>query len=146
VRREGRFYTAEWRPPGRDDLDVPSLVVRFLVNVAALWLAQLIIPGFDIETTGSLIFGAIIFGVLNAVIKPVISLLSCPLTLLTLGLFTLVINAIMLGLTAWVAGWFDLEFEVDGILAALFGALVISIISTLLSRWADRNVLSAWRR
>jgi putative membrane protein len=143
-RRDGFYF--QWRRPQRDDFGVPGLVVRFLINVAALWLAQFIIPGFDVESAGALIFGAIIFGLVNAFIKPVIAFVSCPLTLITLGLFTLIINTAMLGLTAWIAGLFDLEFHVEGFFAAFFGALVISIVSTLLSGWAERNVLPAWRR
>jgi putative membrane protein len=56
-------------------------------------------------------------------------------------LFTLIINTAMLGLTAWIAGWFDLAFDVDGFIAAFLGALVISIVSTVLSKWADTNML-----
>jgi putative membrane protein len=77
----------------------------------------------------------------NAFIRPVIAIVSCPLTVLTLALFTLIINALMLGITAWVAGLFDLDFHVDGFVAAFLGALVISIVSTLLTWWAKRNVL-----
>jgi putative membrane protein len=146
VRRQTRFAYLEIRPPAEDDYGWPGLVVRFLINVAALWFSQLIIPGFDIDGWGALIFGAVIFGVVNTFIKPVIALLSCPLTVITLGLFTLIINTVMLALTAWIAGLFDLEFDIDGFLAAFFGALVISIVSTVLGPWANRNVLEAWRR
>jgi putative membrane protein len=139
-RRGGTFYIS-FQSPRKEDFGVPGLVVRFVINVAALWLAQFIIPGFDIESASALIFGALIFGVLNAVIKPVISIISCPLTCLTLGFFLLIVNAIMLALTGWVAGWFDLAFEVDGFWAALLGALVISITSALLSTWADEAIL-----
>jgi len=140
-----RFYF-EWQRPSPDDFGWPGLVVRFLVNVAALWFSQFIIPGFGINSLGALIFGAVIFGFVNAFIKPVVSMLSCPLTLLTLGFFILIVNTLMLGLTAWIAGLFDLDFHVDGFFAAFFGAIVISIVSTLLSGWARRNVLETWRR
>jgi putative membrane protein len=60
---------------------------------------------------------------------------------ITLGLFTLIINTAMLGLTAWIAGKFDLAFHVDGFIAAFLGALVISLVSTLLSRWATSSIL-----
>ena len=125
----------------REEFGAAGLAVRFLVNVAALWCAQWIIRGFDIDGLAALLFGAVIFGVINAFIKPVVAILSCPLTVLTLGLFTLVVNALMLGLTAWISGWFDLRFRVDGFIAAALGALVISLVSTGLSRWATRNVL-----
>lgn len=118
-----------------------GLAVRFLVNFAALWFSQWIIPGFDIEGPLALVIGAVIFGVINAFIKPVVAMFSCLLTVLTLGLFILIINTAMLGLTAWVAGLLDLDFEVDGFLAAFFGALVISLVSLALSAWADRAIL-----
>jgi putative membrane protein len=143
VRREtgDRFFYFEWRGPGRRDFGWPGLLVRFLVNVAALWFSQWIIRGFDIEGWAALFVGALIFGAVNAFIRPVIALVSCPLTLLTLGLFTLLINTAMLALTAWIAGLFDLDFRVDGFIAAFLGALVIAIVSTVLSKWVDANVL-----
>jgi putative membrane protein len=141
VRRSGGVFYWQWRGPAPEDFGILGLIVRFLVNVAALWLAQALIRGFEIDSAGALIFGAIIFGVVNAVIRPVVAMFSCVLTCVTLGLFTLVINAAMLGLTAWISGKFSLAFRVDGFIAAFLGALVISVVSTLLSRWADRNVL-----
>jgi putative membrane protein len=146
VRRDDRNFYIEWRGPDREDFGLPGLAVRFIVNVAALWFSQQIIRGFDIEGFGALLFGAIIFGLLNAFIRPLIAIVSCPLTVITLGLFTLIINTIMLALTALVAGWFDLDFEVDGFIAAFLGALVISIVSTVLSWWAKRNVLAPIER
>jgi putative membrane protein len=144
--RDNRFFYIQWRGPRSRDFGWPGLLVRFVVNVAALAFAQWIIPGFDIHGGWALVFGAVIFGALNAFIRPVIAFVSCPLTVITLGLFTLIVNTIMLALTAWIAGWFDLKFEVEGFFAAFFGALVISIVSTLLSRWADRNVLEPIER
>jgi putative membrane protein len=141
VGRGGRFYAFQWRSPRREDLGALGLAVRFAVNVAALWVAQALIPGFWINSASALIFGAIIFGVVNAIIRPVVAMFSCLLTVLTLGLFTLIINTAMLALTAWFAGKFDLSFHVDGFWPAFFSAIIISIASTLLSRWADENVL-----
>ena len=144
-RRGGSFYV-NFKSPRKEDFGVPGLVVRFLINVAALWIAQFLVPGFDIESVAALIFGALIFGVLNAVIKPIVSIVSCPLTCLTLGFFLLIVNAIMLGLTGWVAGWFDLAFTVDGFWAAFLGALVIAVTSALLSTWADGAILGKHER
>jgi len=144
VRRPaGSFFYLRWRGPQAADVYLPGLIVRFVVNVAALWLSQALVRGFAIDTWGGLIFGAVIFGLVNAFIRPVVAILSCPLTCLTLGLFTLIINTMMLGLTAWLAGKFDLAFEVDGFVAAFLGALIISVVSAVLSRWADRNILAA---
>ncbi|MEX2247609.1 MAG: phage holin family protein [Dehalococcoidia bacterium] len=139
-RRDGFFYW-EWRGPQREDFGPLGLAVRFVVNIAALWVAQWLVRGFAIEGAPALVVGALIFGVVNASIRPVVAMFSCLLTVLTLGLFTLIINAAMLGLTAWIAGLFDLAFKVDGFIAAFLGALVITVVSTALTRWADANVL-----
>lgn len=145
-RERGSFFYAEFRRPEPKDYGFAGTVVRFVVTIAALWIAQWLIPGFDIESIPALIFGAIIFGFLNAFVKPVIAFVSCALTIITLGLFLLIVNTIMLALTAWVAGWFGLEFHVEGFWAAFFGALIISIVSTVLTWWVDRNVLPPLRR
>lgn len=139
--RRGGVFFMEMRGPEAEDFSLLGLAVRFVINVAALWLAQFLVRGFDIEGWAALLVGAAIFGGVNAVIKPFVSLLSCPITCLTLGLFTLIINAAMLGLTAWLAGLFDLDFQVDGFIAALLGALIVALVSTALSWWADANIL-----
>ncbi|MHB8377273.1 MAG: phage holin family protein [Dehalococcoidia bacterium] len=139
--RPGSFFYWEWRPPRTDDFGVLGLAVRFLVNVAALWVAQWLVRGFDITTPGALLFGAVIFGAVNALIRPLVAMFSCLLAVLTLGLFTLIINTAMLALTAWIAGKFGLAFHVDGFIAAFLGALVISLASTILSRWATESIL-----
>jgi putative membrane protein len=139
--RRGSFFYWQWRAPRSEDFGILALVVRFAVNVAALWIAQALVRGFDIDSVGALIFGAIIFGIINAFIRPVIAMFSCLLTALTLGLFTLIINTAMLGLTAWIAGKFNLAFRVDGFIAAFLGALIISLVSTILTKWATTNML-----
>lgn len=141
MRQRSVFYW-EFRRPEPEDFSVLGLAVRFVVNVAALWFAQLIVRGFDIDSVPALVFGAAIFGLVNALIRPVVAMFSCLLTCATLGLFTLIINTAMLALTAWIAGLAGLAFRVDGFVAAFLGALVISLASTVLSRWADRNVLA----
>jgi putative membrane protein len=146
VRRDDRTFYFEWRGPDRQEFGLAGLAVRFVINVAALWFSQWIIPGFDIDGWRALLIGAAIFGLINAFIRPVVALVSCPLTVFTLGLFTLIINTAMLGLTAWITGWFDLAFDVDGFIAAFLGALVISLVSTILSKWADANVLKQMDR
>lgn len=139
--RQGSVFYAEWKGPESEDFGALGLAVRFVINVAALWFSQLVIRGFDIDSLPALLFGAVIFGTVNAFLKPVVSMLSCALTCATLGFFALIINTLMLALTAWIAGKFDLAFEVDGFRAAFLGALVISLASTILSTWADRNIL-----
>ncbi|MGB2694171.1 MAG: phage holin family protein [Dehalococcoidia bacterium] len=115
-----------------------SLIIRFGINAVALWLAAAWIRGIDIEGWQALLATAAIFGAVNAVVRPAAQLLGCPLTCLTLGVFAIVINAAMLGLTAWIAGQFDLNVDVDGFTAAFLGALLISFVSTLLSAFAGR--------
>jgi putative membrane protein len=111
-----------------------NFVIRLLINAVALAAAERLIDG--ITYTGEwiwLIAVALIFGLVNATIGPLLKLLTCPLIVLTLGLFTLVINGLMLQLTAYLAGFFDLSFRVDSYWAAFLGALVISIVSFILS-------------
>ena len=82
---------------------------------------------------GALLLVALVFGVLNAIVRPVLKLLTCPLLLLTLGLFTLVINGVMLWLTSVASDVLNLGFHVNGFWAAFFGALVVSVVSIVLS-------------
>jgi putative membrane protein len=109
-------------------------LLRLLINAAALWVAIQLVDG--IEHRGSwwsLLFVALLFGMLNASIRPLLKLLSLPVIILTLGLFIFVINALMLLLTGWVSGLFNLGFYVDGFWDAFFGGLIVSIVSLLLS-------------
>jgi putative membrane protein len=109
------------------------LLIRILVNAVALWAATLI-PGISNQGGfGTLLLVALVFGFVNALIRPLLSLLSCPLIILTLGLFTLILNAFMLQLTAWIGGKFGLDFHVDTFMAAFLGAVVVSVVSTVLS-------------
>ena len=122
-----------------------SIAIRLGVNAAALWLAATWVRGIEIEGWPSLVAAAAIFGAVNAVVRPAAQLLGCPLTCLTLGLFALVINAAMLALTAWIAGVFDLEVEIDGFLAAFLGALLVSFVSAVLSAFVGRPLRRALR-
>jgi putative membrane protein len=111
-----------------------KFLLRLLINAAALWVAVEIVPG--VEYRGEwiyLLLVALVFGVLNALLRPVLKLLTCPLLVLTLGLFTLVINAFVLWLTGAVSGSLGLGFTVSGVWAAFLGALVVSVVSILLS-------------
>ncbi|HKF43571.1 MAG TPA: phage holin family protein [Thermoanaerobaculia bacterium] len=109
-------------------------VLRLLINAAALWVATKIVPGVTYSGDGlTLLLVALVFGILNALLRPLLALLSCPLLILTLGLFTFVINAVILLLTSSLAGSLGIGFHVDGFWAAFLGALVVSIVSILLS-------------
>lgn len=118
-----------------------SFLIKVLVNAVALWITSRILDGIVFEegssTTAYLLTIAavgLIFGVLNAIIRPILFVLSLPVLVLTLGLFTFILNAIMLWLTSWVADWFDLGFHVDSFWwDAVLGALIITIVSMILN-------------
>lgn len=111
-----------------------TFLLRLLVNAAALWVATQVVPGVTYVGEWAPFFVvALIFGVINATLRPLTKLLTCPLILLTLGLFALVVNGLMLWLTSSLASALGLGFHVSGFWAAFFGALVVSIVSTLLS-------------
>ncbi|TDO67595.1 putative membrane protein [Kribbella sp. VKM Ac-2571] len=116
-----------------------NLIIRLLVNAIALAAASWIVSGITLQgaTTGkrvlTLLIVAAIFGVVNAIVKPVVKVLSFPLLILTLGLLTFVINAAMLMLTSWITGKLDVQFHVDGFWSALFGALIISVVGMILN-------------
>ena len=121
------------------------LVVRLLINAVALLVAAWLVPGIRLAAAGRdpsghdwmmLILVALVFGLVNAIIRPLVILLSLPLEILTLGLFTFVINALMLWLTSAIAQRLTLGFHVDGFWHAFLGALVISVVSFVLSRLA----------
>ena len=114
---------------------IHRLLIRLVINAAALYLAAQVISGIHLEGLKSIIVVAVIFGLVNAFIKPVMWLASCFLQLLTLGLFTLVINALMLYVTHWFADSLDLSFDIDNFLSAFLGALFISIVSFILSKF-----------
>ncbi len=115
-----------------------TLLLRLVGNAIALYAASTLIDGIQFGAGGEVDFGSLlavtlIFGVINAVIKPVVKVATCPAYLVTLGLFTFVVNALMLLLTGWLAGLFNVDFRVDGFGAAFWGAIVISFVSFLLS-------------
>jgi putative membrane protein len=109
-------------------------VVRLVVNAAALWVATRLVPGVEYSGGRAPFLGvALVFGFVNAFIRPVAKLLALPVILLTLGLFSLVINALMLWLTSALSAPLGLGFRVSGFWAAFLGALVVSIVGTLLA-------------
>jgi len=110
------------------------VLLRLLINAAALWVATQLVSGITYTGDGVSLLGvALVFGVLNVLIKPVLFLISLPFVILTLGLFTLVLNALMLLLTASVSDALGLGFAVAGFEPALKGALVVTIVSFGLS-------------
>ncbi len=111
-----------------------KFIIRWAINALALYLAVLIVPGIHYvgEWTG-ILWLALIFGLLNALLRPLLKLLTCPLILLTLGLFTFLINAGMLMLTSNIGQSLGIGFTVDGFWQALLGSLVISFVSIIMT-------------
>jgi putative membrane protein len=115
------------------------LIVRLLASAVALAVAAGLVdgisvgPGTDRERALTLLGVAIIFGLVNAIVRPILRLLTLPLVVLTLGLFLLVLNALMLLLTEWIAERFDLAFQVDGFWSALLGGLIVTVVSFLIN-------------
>ncbi len=116
---------------GRPDWSPETMIYRLLVNAAGLFLASVLVSGIAIDDWQSLLAGTAIFAIVNALLRPLAMLVSCCLVVFTFGLFVVVVNAAMLGATAWAAGQLDLNFTVDGFWSAVWGALVISAVSLL---------------
>jgi putative membrane protein len=115
-------------------------LLRLLATAAALWAALALVPG--ITYTGGvlgLLGVALVFGFVNAVIRPILRLLTCPLVVLTLGLFVFILNAFLLWLTSMMAQALGIGFFVDGFWAALVGALIVGIVSTVLNLFVGKK-------
>ena len=118
------------KPEAPDRGCLGSLLVRLAVNAGALCTAAWLIPGIHLSGWKAILIAALAFGIVNAFIKPLVSVMTCLLQIATLGLFTLVINASMLGLTAWLVS----DFDIDNFLSALLGAIIVSIVSFILTK------------
>ncbi|PWR09854.1 hypothetical protein DKT68_10810 [Micromonospora acroterricola] len=123
-----------------------GLLIRLATTALAFWLATLLIPGITLEsssateTVTTLILVAAIFGVVNAVLQPIIKTVGCGFYLLTLGLIALVVNGLLFLLTSWIADQAGLPFDVDGFWpAAVLGALFVSIVTWVLGAILDRD-------
>ncbi|MEG3632984.1 phage holin family protein [Micromonospora palythoicola] len=116
-----------------------GFLIRLAATAIALWITTLIVPGVEVtgrtgyDTAFTLLVVALIFGLVNAVLKPVIRVVGCVFYLLTLGLFALVVNALLFLLTDRIARALDLPFQVDGFWAAFWGAIVMAVVTWLIS-------------
>jgi putative membrane protein len=116
-----------------------GLVIRIVSTAVALWISTLVLSGITLNTDstlkkiGTLLVVAIIFGVVNAVIRPVVKAIGCGLYVLTLGLIALIVNGLLFLLTSWIAGLLDLPFHVQGFLTAVLGALIVGVISWVIN-------------
>ncbi len=105
------------------------LLIGWLINAISLYVTVALVPGIEVDDLTTLFLAALVIGLVNALIKPIVHLISLPITILTFGIFALVINAAMLGLAAWLVP----GFNIDGFLPAFLGAIVLTIVSAILN-------------
>jgi putative membrane protein len=122
-----------------------KLVLRILIPAAALYVAHLLVSGIELngssgwKKAGTLIVVALIFGVVNAVLKPIIKTVGCLFYVLTLGLIGLVVNGLLLWLCSWVAGQLRLPFHITGFWPAFWGAIIVGVVGWLLNLIFDER-------
>ena len=112
-----------------------KLIVRWLVNAAALYVAVALVPGIEATGARAILIAAVVIGLINATLKPIAVLLTLPLTVITLGLFYLCVNGAMLYLTAALTPGFRLA----GFGSAVLGAIIVSIVGMLLGGWVEKK-------
>lgn len=111
-----------------------SVLLHWVLNAAALWGAAALVPGLEFNGgIGRLLLVAAVFGIVNSTLRPLLTILTCPLIVLTLGLFTLVINALMLMVTGWLSESLNLGFTVTGFWSAFWGGLAVGLVSMILA-------------
>jgi len=128
---------------------VIAFIIRWVILAIAVWVAAELIEGIHLDGWESTLIIALILGLLNVFIKPFLVYVSLPVTILTLGLFLIVINTALLGFTAWLAGKFDdIHFAIDDFGDAFLGAIIISLITFVLSQFinAERFARDLTRR
>ncbi|BCJ65165.1 phage holin family protein [Polymorphospora rubra] len=125
---------------------VKGIVIRLASTALAFWLATLLIPGIHLNTGSigeavvALLLVSVIFGLVNAVLQPVIKTIGCAFYLLTLGLIALVVNGLLFLLTSWIAGQLDLPFHVENFWpSAVLGALLVGVVTWVLGLILDRD-------
>jgi putative membrane protein len=121
------------------------VLIRVLITAGALSLATALVPGIELTAgsaasrAGTLIVVALIFGIVNAVLKPIVKTIGCLFYVLTLGLFALVVNGLLLWLTSWVAGKLSLPFHITGFWPAFWGAIIVGVVGWLLNLALDED-------
>jgi len=112
-----------------------QFIITLIVTAVSMLIVSRIIPGIEIDSTVAALIGSFVFGIVNGIIKPILVLFTLPFTIVTLGLFLFVVNAICFSLV----GYFTPGFEVSGFLDALFGSILVSLVSGLLSQFFGDN-------
>jgi putative membrane protein len=116
-----------------------GIIIRIASTAVALWISTLVLSGITLDTSSALkkiltvLAVAIIFGVVNAVIRPIVKAVGCAFYVLTLGLLALVVNGLLFLLTSWIAGLLHLPFHVQGFVTAVLGALIVGVISWVIN-------------
>jgi len=133
--RFDRRWHWEWRwsPRHGDDRSFESLLARYLVTIAGLFLAGQWVRGVHVDDWQALLMASALLTAAHVLVRPVLSAVTCLVRVLTLGLFTLILNTLMLALTAWAAGQLEVNFDVDGFRAAFLGALLVSAVVLVLT-------------
>ena len=112
------------------------LLLRWIILAVAVAASAWLVPGIEITGNGVVVVlvMAIVLGLVNAILRPILALLSCPLVMLTLGLFLIIINAFTFWLASWISqNWLNVGFSVDGFLPSLIGSIIVSVVATVLS-------------
>ena len=121
------------------------ILIKLVVTAAAVWVAALLIPGIHLPThstakkVGTLVLVALIFGIINAVLKPIVKTIGCLAYVVTFGLISIVVNGLLFWLTSWVAGKLKLPFHITGFVPAVLGALIVGVVGWVLSLILDRR-------
>ena len=119
-----------------------NFFLTWIVAAVSLVITANIVPDIVVTSFPAAMLAAVVIGFVNAVVRPIITLLTLPFSILTLGLFLLVVNAISLSLASWLAGAFSIGFAINGFWPALFGSIVLSFVSGLIGRFVNADALT----
>jgi len=129
----GVIIAGGWRPETGLER-ITRFVLRWLITAAAVWVAAQLVTGIHLKGAGTTLVVALVLGLLNAYLKPLLVFGTFPLLIMSVGVFVIVLNTILLAITAWFVGNFTTNFRIDGFWDAFWGAVVISVVSFLMSR------------
>lgn len=137
LRSIDRTVTISVNSDGDEKNNMLSFFLTWVVAAVSLVVTANIVPGITVVSFPAAMLAAVVIGFVNAVVRPIITLLTLPLSILTLGLFLFVVNAISLSLASWLAGAFSIGFAVNGFWPALFGSIVLSLVSGFIGRFVN---------
>lgn len=143
LRSSDRTVTISINSDGDEKNEMLSFFLTWVVAAVSLVVTANIVPGITVVSFPAAMLAAVVIGFVNAVVRPIITLLTLPLSILTLGLFLFVVNAISLSLASWLAGAFSIGFAVNGFWPALFGSIVLSFVSGFIGRFVNLDSSSA---